>query len=51
LNNPIIANCGCFAADSDEVVTMENFGKMLQWFGPFDGMEMVERIYRLVNQK
>lgn len=33
--------------DSDESVTMENFAKMTQWFGPMDGIDMLVRMVML----
>eukprot|EP01117_Protostelium_nocturnum_P010326 TRINITY_DN3709_c0_g3_i1.p1 TRINITY_DN3709_c0_g3~~TRINITY_DN3709_c0_g3_i1.p1 ORF type:complete len:1410 (-),score=591.25 TRINITY_DN3709_c0_g3_i1:49-4278(-) len=36
--------------DSDEAVTMENFSKMTQWFGPMDGVDMLQRMIKLHSQ-
>lgn len=38
------------AVDSDEVVTIENFDKLLKWFGPLKNISIIDEIYNLVNQ-
>jgi hypothetical protein len=32
------------------MVTTENFSKMIKWFGPIDGREMIVHIYELQNK-
>lgn len=40
-----------YAVDSDEVVTIENFSKMVQWFGPLVDSKVVHNIFELHSNR
>jgi len=33
--------------DSDEAVTLENYAKMFQWFGPMKGIDIIDEVHNL----